>query len=127
MFLSLPLQLLSARAAYSLVQEALTNQDKLVRWYRARAAGLPTAAIAAALAAAGPEVAAMAAAGGAADADTIISAKVELLEEKQLVLRQLVELDESFVPPADYKVSLQGLMGCCCLGYCQSVGDTAIG
>jgi hypothetical protein len=26
------------------------------------------------------------------------------MEEKQLLLRQLVELDEGFVPPADYKV-----------------------
>lgn len=26
------------------------------------------------------------------------------MEEKQLVMRQLVELDDSFVPPGDYKV-----------------------
>jgi hypothetical protein len=42
--------------------------------------------------------------GAAADADTIITAKVECMEAKQMVMRQLVELDESFVPPADYKV-----------------------
>jgi hypothetical protein len=87
-----------------MIQQALTDEAKLVRWYRARATGLPTAAIAAALAAVGSDVAAMAAVGGAADADTIISARVELLDEKQAVMRQLVELDETFVPPADYKV-----------------------
>jgi hypothetical protein len=43
-------------------------------------------------------------AAAAADADTIISAKVELLEEKQMVMRQLVAVDDSFVPPPDYKV-----------------------
>lgn len=90
-----------------MIQKALTDEDKLVRWYRARAAGLPTAAIAAALAAAGSDVAAMAAVGIAADADTIISARVELLDEKQGVMRQLVEFDESFTPPADYKVCLR--------------------
>lgn len=100
-----PTQLQSARAAFSIVQEALADQSKLIRWYRARSAGLSTAAIAAALAAVGADVASLAAMGGAAaDADTIISAKVELLEEKQMVMRQLVAVDDSFVPPHDYKV-----------------------
>jgi hypothetical protein len=55
----------------------------------------------------GADVASLAALGGAADADTIISAKVELLFEKQVVMRQLVAVDDSFVPPPDYKVRTQ--------------------
>lgn len=105
-------QLQSARAAYSIVQEALADQAKLIRWYRARSAGLSTAAIAAALAAVGADVASLAALGGSADADTIISAKVELLEEKQVVMRQLVAVDDSFAPPPDYKVSMQCVWRC---------------
>jgi len=112
LFLPIPscscLQLQSSRAAYGVLVAALADESKLVRWYRARQAGLPTAAIAAALAAVRPDMAAMAAVAGAADADTIITAKVEALEEKQAVMRQLVEVDRGFLPPPDYKVCLWG-------------------
>jgi hypothetical protein len=91
--------------AYSTILQAIGDQEKLLSWFHARSAGLPPAAIAAAVAAAGSGLAAVRR-GGAADADTIITAKVECMEAKQMVMRQLVELDESFVPPADYKVGV---------------------
>lgn len=98
------MQLHEARASYSLVQAALADEAKLVRWHRAKSAGLPVHAIAAILAAAGSNTSSLTAVAGKADADTVLTAKVEVLEEKQLVMRQLVELDDSFVPPPDYKV-----------------------
>eukprot|EP00775_Hariotina_reticulata_P012246 gene12246-12383_t len=48
------------------------------------------------------------------------SSKVEVLEAKQAVLRQLVETDEAFVPPPDYKVTsnLELFRQLACV-YCQ--------
>lgn len=61
-------KLQAARGAYTVLQQALQNEARLVSWYRSRAAGLPTAAIAAAIAAAGPDASVAAAAGGGSSA-----------------------------------------------------------
>jgi len=118
------LQLWELRSRYQLIQEALSNDHKLIAWHSSTKANLPLAAVASAMAAG-------AAAEGAGSsneagrrgvqyaADVIITAKVEVLEAKQTVLRQLVEADETFVPPVDYKVggdggcgSVQGVSRC---------------